>query len=538
MTKLSIKAAVRDAKREDAKARRQLHSGTTISPATYDSFVNLSQKLGIGADNALTGSSYGYNPITRNRQQLEWIHRGSWLGGVAVDLVADDMTRAGVDFHTEIAPDQQEVMEHEAVHLDIWGKTNECIKWSRLYGGCIGVMLIDGQDPTTPLRLETVGPDQFKGLIVLDRWMVEPSLEDLVTDYGAHLGLPKYYKINAAAPALKGARVHHSRLAFRMVGIELPQNQRMTENLWGISVIERLWDRMVAFDSASTGAAQLVYKSYLRTLKIPGLRDIVAAGGPAMNGLIAYTDTMRRFQGMEGITLLDGEDEFDVQEHSAFSGLSDALNQFGQQLSGALQIPLVRLFGQSPSGLNSSGESDLRMFYDHIRQQQRKTMIVGITTIYKLIAKSKGIKLPDNFALDFTSLYELDDTQKADVASKVQTAVSGALADGLLTQQAAMKELRQSSRTTGVFTNITQENINAADDEVAPPDPGEGLGDDPSGSGLPGMPPMPGQKPGLPKPGGKEEALDLPGDKPDEVRPKEQAGKLDSGKTRRVQLQH
>jgi len=359
-----------------------------------------------------------------------------------------------------------------------------------------------------------------------------------VTDYGAHLGLPKYYKINASAPALKGARIHHSRLAFRMVGVELPQNQRMTENLWGISVIERLWDRMIAFDSASTGAAQLVYKSYLRTLKIPGLRDIIAAGGTAMNGVIAYTELMRRFQGMEGITLLDGEDEFEAQSHSAFSGLSDALTQFGQQLSGALQIPLVRLFGQSPAGLNSSGESDMQMFWDHIRQQQRKTMIVGITTIYKLIAKSKGVKLPNNFALDFTSLRALDDTQKADVASKVQTAVSGALADGLLTQKAAMQELRQSSRTTGIFTNITQEAINAADDAVAPPDAGEALPGDP---GAPGGPPQPGGLPGLPKPGVKPEAgnMDLPGDKPDDkqVRPKPEAQKLDNGKTRRVQLQ-
>ena len=360
MTKTSIKAAVRDANREDAKARRALHSGTSIGPvSTIDSFVNFAQKLGAGADNPLTSASYGYNPITRNRQQLEWIHRGSWLGGVAVDLVADDMTRAGVDFHTEIAPDEQEMMEHEAITLDIWGKINEVIKWSRLYGGCIGVMLVDGQDPATPLRLETVGPDQFKGLLVIDRWMCEPSLEDLVTDYGAHLGLPKYYKINAAAPALKGAKIHHSRLAFRMVGVELPQNQRMTENLWGISVLERLWDRMIAFDSASTGAAQLVYKSYLRTLKIPGLRDIVAAGGQAYTGLIQYTEMMRRFQGIEGITLIDGEDEFEAQGHSAFSGLSDALTQFGQQLSGALQIPLVRLFGQSPAGMNSTGESCL-----------------------------------------------------------------------------------------------------------------------------------------------------------------------------------
>lgn len=515
-TKLSIKAAVRDAKAEDKKARAK------ITEPTLDSFVNFNQKLGVGADNALTTATYGYNPITRNRVMLEWIHRGSWLGGVAVDLVADDMTRAGVDFHTEISPDDQELIENEAVNLDVWGKINETIKWSRLYGGAIGVLLVDGQDPKTPLRLDTVGEDQFKGLLVLDRWMVEPSLEDLVTDYGAHLGLPKYYRVTANAPALRGAVIHHTRVALRMEGIQLPYQQRMTENMWGISVLERLYDRMIAFDSASTGAAQLVYKSYLRTLKIPGLRDIIAAGGAAMNGIVAYADMMRRFQGVEGITLLDGEDEFEAQGHQAFSGLSDALNQFGQQLSGALQIPLVRLFGQSPAGLNSSGESDIRTYYDGIRNQQRKHMKVGVTTVYKLLAQSKGIALPDNFGLDFTSLWELDDTQKSEVANKTQTAVSGAYADGFISQKGAMKELRQSSKVTGIFTNITQEAIEAADDEVAPPDINEGLPGDPS------------QPPG--QFGGPEAGDDLPGEKNNEVRPKADQNKLAAGTPRRKLL--
>lgn len=548
MRKQSIKGAVAAATREDAKARKAMHTGTQISAASHDSFVNFAQKMGMGADNPLTSGTYGYNPITRNRTLLEWIHRGSWLGGVAVDLVADDMTRAGIDFLTDIDPKDQERMEHTATRLDIWGKINEVIRWSRLYGGCLGVMLIDGQDPATPLRLETVGPDQFKGILVLDRWMVEPSLSDLVTDYGPHLGLPKFYTVQANAPALRGKAIHHSRCAYRLEGIQLPMQQRLTENLWGISVLERLYDRMIAFDSASTGAAQLVFKSYLRTLKIDGLRDIVAAGGQAMNGLMAYTEVMRRFQGMEGITLLDLKDEFEVQGHSAFSGLSDALTQFGQQLSGALQIPLVRLFGQSPAGLNSSGESDIRTYYDHIRQQQRRHMMVGTTTIYQLLAQSEKIKLPDDFAIDFASLWELDEVQKADVGSKTTTTVGTAYGDGLIGRQTALKELRQSSRVTGLFTNITQEMIDEADDEIAPPQPemGGGFEDMPGepdpltglptkhpGDPLTGLVPKvkAGEKPTVPA------EKQLPGDdSDDQVRQKEKAADMAGGPKRRKLL--
>ncbi len=468
-TKLSVKAAARDAMREDAKARKPSGSAQTLGAATVDSFVNFAHKLGIGADNVLTSGSYGYNPITRNRQLLEWIYRGSWLGGVAIDVVADDMTRAGIDYLSEMEPGDSEKLDEAATNLGIWEKFNEAVAWGRLYGGSICVMLIDGQDMKTPLRPETVGKGAFKGLCTLDRWMIEPSLSDLVTDFGPYMGMPKYYTVQSNAPALRGQVIHYTRLAARFEGIRLPYQQRLTENLWGISVLERLYDRMIAFDSASTGAAQLVFKSHLRTLKIPGLREIIAAGGAAMTGLVAYADTMRRFQGIEGMTMIDGDDEFEVQSSSASTGIEAIIDKLGAQLSGALQIPLTRLFGQSPAGLSATGESDMRTYYDGINQQQVKTMSAGVNVVYRLMAQSEGIQLPDNFAIQFASLWQLDDSQKAEIAGKVTDAVSKAKDAGLISDQVAMSELRQSSRTTGIFTNITQTIIDAADDQVTPP---------------------------------------------------------------------
>lgn len=522
MAKTSVKGAAQAAQRNDAKMRATVlkKAGTPSldGVTTTDSFVNMAHKMGIGADNPLSGGSYGFNPITRNRTLLEWIYRGSWLGGVAVDLVADDMTRAGVEFLSELSPDNTTKLERTATLRGIWNSINETIAWGRLYGGCIAVALIDGHDMRTPLRVDSIGPGAFRGLMVLDRWMIEPTLEDLVTEFGPHMGLPKYYRIGHNAPALRGVGVHHSRVMFRHVGIKLPYQQSLMENLWGISVLERLYDRMVAFDSASTGAAQLVYKSYLRTLSIKGLREVVAQGGKALDGLTKYVDMMRRFQGVEGMTMIDLDDKFEIQGHSAFSGLSDSLVQFGQQLSGALQIPLVRLFGQSPAGLNSTGESDMRMYYDNINQQQMKTLYDGVSMTYRLLAASEGIRLPPDFALEFRSLWELDDEQKAKIAADVGSAVGAAASDGLIGRQTALKELRQSSRRTGIWTNITQEIIDAADDDVGPPPGAEGM------PGMPGAPGLPGMNEGAE--GGNQEAG-----------PQGQAGEVGQGSRGRVRIQ-
>lgn len=466
----SIKSVAKRELALDKKIReaggQTIDSKPTIDMPTADSFVNFAQRLGVGADNPLSTAGYGFNPITRVRTTLEWIHRGSWLGGVAIDVVADDMTKGGVEIKGKLRPEKIEKIEEAVVSLGIWNSINENIKWARLYGGSIAVMLIDGQSMKTPLRLETVGKGQFKGLLVLDRWMVDPSLNDLVTDAGPDLGLPKFYTVVEDAPALPSLKVHHSR-CIRLEGIRLPYWQRVMENLWGISVLERLYDRMLAFDSATTGAAQLVYKAYIRTYKIDKFRELVAAGGPGLTALVNQVEMMRRFQGAEGITLLDTKDEFEATGHTAFAGLSDALGQFGQQLAGALQIPLVRLFGQSPTGFNS-GDTDLQMYYDGIKQQQEKHLKVGVTRVYRCVAQSEGINVPNGFGVDFRSLWQLDDKGKAEVNTSITTAVVQAEEAGLVSPKVAMQELRQSSKITGVFSNISDEDINDASEEAAP----------------------------------------------------------------------
>lgn len=466
--RISVKSAARAALAADARARA-LPGGPVVSAVSADSFANLNLRLGMLADGPLSGSTYRFNPITRQRTLLEFMYRGSWLAGKAIDVPADDMTRAGVQFTSELPPNDLQRIQASVDGHQLWPTIADVIRWGRLYGGAIGVVLVDGQDPRTPLRPNTVGPGQFQGLLCLDRWMLEPELSDLVTDFGPFLGQPKYYRVSSNAPALRGQSLHYTRVAFRILGITLPYQQALTENLWGESVLERLHDRMVGFDAATLGASQLVHKSFLRTLKVDGLRDLVAAGGKPFEGFVQYVETMRRFQSNEGVTILDGKDDFDAVTQQAMSGMSDVILQLGQQLAGALDTPLVRLFGQSPAGLNSSGESDLRTYYDFLAQQQVRNLLRGVTLCYILTANSLGIQLPRDFGLKFASLWQMTDTDKAAVASTVTTAVSTALEAGLISEQTGMQELRQISRTTGVFTNIPQEAIDAADTHTGEP---------------------------------------------------------------------
>ena len=465
-----------------------------------DSFRNFVARVGQGTGNQNDGSHYSFNPITRNRQQMDWVYRGSWIAGRVVDSVANDMTREGVDLTTDEDPKKQAMFEKDIARIGVWDQLCQTVKWARLYGGAIGFIMIEGQNPSTPLRLETIKKDQFKGILPMDRWVAQPSLTDLVTEYGPDYGKPKFYDTMPDTGGMPRLRIHYTRV-IRIEGIRLPYWQAISENLWGQSVIERLWDRLIAFDSATLGASQLVYKAHLRALSVDGLREILGGNATALSALVQNVNMIRTMQTNEGLTLLDARDKFETHQYT-FSGLDEILMQFGEQLACATEIPLVRLFGQSPKGF-STGDTDLQMYYDTIRQQQITVLGHGVEKLYRIAYVSKfGTEPPETFSIEFARLWRMTEAEKGDATQKVAGSINQAFESQIISRATALKELKNLGKETGTFNLIDDEEVEEAENDpppspealglvIPPPPPVAG----PGGSGKPGGAPKPGAKP-------------------------------------------
>ncbi|WP_407059259.1 DUF1073 domain-containing protein (plasmid) [Ralstonia syzygii subsp. celebesensis] len=455
-------------------ARSQAAAKPATTQQTHDSFANFQARLGWGAENQSSASEYTLSYQSRNRIWLEAAYRGSWIVGAAVDAIPEDMTRKGVEM-SGLDPSDVTEFEAQMTGMAIWEALCDNGKWAQLYGGSIAVMLIDGQDMATPLRVETVGKGQFKGLAVLDRWMIAPPVGEVVTELGPDLGKPKYYDVIAESAGLPKGRIHYTRV-LRMEGKELPHFQRISENGWGLSVLEPMWDRLIAFDSATVGVGQLVYKAHLRVLQIEKLREIIAMGGPALAGLKGQIDFTRLAQTNEGITLLDSTDKFETHQYG-FSGLSDVLIQFAQQLSGATGIPLTRLFGQAPQGLNATGEGEMKQYHEAVKTRQERKLRRPLHRLLAVMGRSTiGQSLPVDFAYEFRSLQEMSEKEKSEIAESTTNAVTAAVESNLLTLSGGMKELKASAPNTGMFGSITDEQITAAEkQEQDMPPPGAEL---------------------------------------------------------------
>lgn len=440
--------------------KKQKKITKVIDEKTADGFQNVAARMGLGANNVASAGTYTRSMLTQNRQVLENVYSGNWIGGKIIDDYAMDMTRAGIDIQLE-SPEESKRMEKSLSRLGVWDSLTDCIKWARLYGGAICVIEIDGQDTATPLRIETVGDGQFSGLTVYDRWQLQPSMDLIET--GIYAGLPKNYHVTASGRIIDNSRV------IRMVGNKLPYWQAQTLEWWGQSVIERLYDRLIGYDTVTAGTTNLIQRAHLRHVGIDGLRDILSAGGKAEENLIKMFDYVRLLQTSEGLTLLDKEDALTYQSYS-FGGLDNIMLQFGQQLSGACGIPLVRLFGQSPAGMSATGESDLRNYYDTIAAQQESVLRSGLEKILLVLYRSTyGKAAPEEMDFDFRPLWQMSDAEKSTLAKTVAETVQIAMDMGVLDLEGAAQELSGIGAESGIFNSITAEKIAEFRDE--PPMP-------------------------------------------------------------------
>jgi phage-related protein (TIGR01555 family) len=449
-----------------------MKASVTQPVRTNDSFSNFAANVGWGTNNQSSASQYTLTYQSRNRINLEAAYRGSWIVRAAVDALPEDMTRAGVEF-SGLDPEDITKLDQDLMRMAIWDALCDNGKWANLYGGSLAVMLIDGQDFSTPLRVEAISKGQFKGLLILDRWMVSPPVGDVVTEFGPDMGKPVYYNVLADYAAIPKAKIHYSRV-IRMDGMDLPFYQRVSENGWGLSVLEPMWDRLIAFDSASVGAGQLVYKAHLRTMTIDKLREIIGMGGPALAALQKQMEFIRQAQTNEGLTVVDGKDKFETHQYS-FAGLSDMLLQFAQQLCGALGMPFTRLFGQSPTGLGATGEGEMKQWEEKVKQNQERRLRNPLHRLFGVMSMSSlGKPLPDDFGFEFRSLQEMNEAEKAEIAVKKVDAVTKAVDANVQKPSSAMKDLKASAQVTGLFGSITDDDIAEAEEQEknAPP-PGE-----------------------------------------------------------------
>ena len=457
---------------------------------TMDALVNQLARTGT-ADNLRSYNGYRAERITQNWTMLDALYRSDWIARRVIDTIPEDMLKNGYNLTCQVEPDQQKELEAEERRIHLWEKLAEGLKLGRLYGGAAGIIVIKGHEDMLdqPLDMRTVMPGAFRGLIIADRWNgIYPSI-DIVDDLDdPDFGLPDYYTVALADTELdQGIRIHHSRVV-RFTGRYLPYNERINEEMWGMSEIEHIFDELDKRNSTSANIAQLIFSAHLRIFKMGDLGEALAIGDPQSQADLYNTArAQNELMNSMSLMMMDRDDDFQTCDYS-FSGLSEIYEQFMMDIAGAAEIPATKLFGRSPQGMNATGESDLRNYYDVVKQAQETYLRPVFDKLLPILCLSTWGAVPDDLGFDFAPIRDTSDEERANMIQQTASAINSVYQSGIISQRIAMKELRMAGEPLGMWTNITDEDIENADPSL---DGGEGEDDmgggDPMAAMMAGM---------------------------------------------------
>ncbi|WP_276633408.1 anti-CBASS protein Acb1 family protein [Phascolarctobacterium succinatutens] len=455
------------------KRRRALDKAPEPQPIrsrALDAFSNVLARLGAGTPNLLEGTEYSLQRMSRDFNTLNALYRESWIVRRIIDVIPADMLKNWITITSGLDPDVEKRLSLTLRRTQLIDKLKRGMQWGRLYGGALGVMLVkhQGYDLSQPLQLDWIMPGDFAGLLIFDRWNgVNPSSELIEDISDPDYGYPKYYTVTD--PAGGGSvKIHHSRV-IRFTGNTLPFWEEIAEMQWGASVVESIFDELRKRDNVSWNIAQLTFMANIRVLKMQDLGQLLAAtDNESQAELLRTLEAQNMLLNNMGMQVMDAADGLETHQYT-FGGLADCYQQFIMDISGAAEIPVTRLFGRSPSGLNATGESDLQNYYDMIAEKQESYLRPILNKVLPPFIISTLGSLPDDFDFEFDPVAEPTDKERADLAKCGTDNVVAAYNAGLISQRTALKELKQQSERTGVWTNITDEDIERASDSVEPP---------------------------------------------------------------------
>lgn len=454
--------------KKKSKARRLTNdAGHNVGrKLTLDEFVNPLARSGAGMPNLLEATEYPLTRFTQNWQVLNSLYRSHWVVQKIINTIPQDMMKNGYDLQSDINPDQIQQISKIIRQTRLHSKILNGLYWGRLYGGAAGIIMIDGEADRMdePLDLDRVMPGAFKGLLIMDRWSGIMPSADLITDItDPDFGMPEYYEVTL--PEGQGViRLHNSRVC-RFSGREMPYLEKLAENYWGTSEMEHVFSELKKRDNVSWNIALLTFMANIRVMKIDGMEQLLAYGsGKQQEALYNTLEGLNMMLNNNGIQILGKDDSYESHQYT-FSGLGEVYDRFMMDVSGACGIPVTKLFGRSPAGMNSTGDADMDNYYDTIEQSQESQLRPVLDKLLPIVCMSALGAVPDDLDYIFNPVRRPSNNEKQSLGSQQTAAVVQAYTAGLVSEKTALRELQGSSKLTGMWTNITDEQIEAASDQ-------------------------------------------------------------------------
>lgn len=375
-----------------------------------DDLMNVISGLGTGRDKNVY-NTYAVRQVTS--YEVNNSYRSSGLTRKVHDIYPLEMTRAGRDWQTK--GDELDALYAEETRLKVWPKLRLLAQRARLYGGGALLLGINRGAPSDPITPETMRPGDLSFIHVLspDQLRVEAIDRDPTSPF---YGEPEYYRLTDSMSTL----VDPSRV-IPLIGQALPDP--LTEGrFWGDPLLTSLWGALSNSDLVHQTVAALLPEIKADTISIPGLGQLLLSceGESQVTKRIAAASLM---QSMFNVRLLDGGDgstqnpgdKWETRQLNV-TGYPALMEAFIARVAAETDIPVTRLAGVAPGGLNASGDSEQRDFEKAVNSRQETELRPVLDRLDPFIAANVGQSEVPYFS--FAPLSQLSETERWDIEKK------------------------------------------------------------------------------------------------------------------------
>ena len=431
-----------------------------------DGLVNLVANLGTNRDKA-THTQYGVPTLTD--AEAVNAYRGAWLPRKIIDIPALDACRKWRSWNAD--GDDVSKLEAEERRLGLQGKLLDTYIKARLFGGAAIYIGTGDHEASKALNPDRIGTGGIRHLNVLTKRVLQAGEIDNDPESPTY-GQPAYYTLTGGRAQIN---IHPSRLVI-LQGAELPDTDLVPQaGGWGDSVLTAIFDEIKRADSTSANIASLVFEAKVDVIKIPDFMKM-------LSDPLYEADMLKRLQlaamakGINGALILDKEEEYE-QKSANFASLRDILLAFMQLVSGAADIPITRLLGQSPGGLNASGDNDIRNYYDRISSIQELELGPAMSVLDECLIRSALGKRDPKVFYNWRSLWQTTDKERADIGKVTAESIKIIAETGLIPDDVmstvAVNMLTESGVAPGLesemaeWTAANPEGEDTEDDDLA-----------------------------------------------------------------------
>ena len=351
-----------------------------------DSWQNMLTGLGSGRDKAT------YNHLSPNNrlpaEYLEHLYDNDDIAARICDLLPNEMMRQGIKISADSEP-----IKIEALASII----KEALIKSRIFGAAfIYIGADDGLAQDQPVKIAKVKSIRFLNVLTTKDLSHHSQYKDPNSN---KFGKCEFFKLNSPNDQLL---IHESRL------ISFMGTSALNFNHFPPSILQRIYPVLQQFHTAWQATAHLMTDAAQGVFKLKGLHSAVASS--RSEELIKRMELVDMSRSISRSILLDAEDEDFRRDSYSFAGIPEILEKMMLRLAAAARIPVSLLMGQAPAGMNATGESDIRFFYDQVKAEQEalKPKIQQIARVFQADPESE-------ICVDFPALWQMTDREKAEL---------------------------------------------------------------------------------------------------------------------------